>query len=561
MVPHTYVIVGGVAGGMSAAARLRRLDESASIIVLERGPYVSFANCGLPYFVSGEIEDEGSLLLQTPASLAASLNLDVRIGHSVVGLDAAAHRVSVSAGGSVQELQYDALVLSPGALAAKPPIPGLDHPLVRTLRTVEDAKSLRGMAAEGATRAVVLGAGFIGIEAAEALAARELAVSVVEFAPHVLPPLEKEMAWLVAQEMRRLGMDVRESVAATAVTDDSGRAVVELSDGSSIAADIVILSVGGTPDTAVFVEAGLAADRGYVMVDDHGHTNLPDVYAVGDATLSVDAVTGKRRPIQLAGPANRAGRLVADAIAGTFTARPTPRPLGTAIVRVGSLTAAMTGANRATLNDSGRNYTTIHTHPGNHAGYFPGSTQMHLMVHVDLDSGLILGAQGVGGAGVDKRLDILATAMRAGLTAPDLMDLDLCYSPPYGAAKDPITMIGMVADNVVTGQTRLWHPEQLDWARSQEVSLLDVRSESEFASGHLPEAVNIPHTKLRGRLDEVRQLVAGRPVAVMCQSGVRSYIAHRVLVAAGFDSATLSGGMLTLKAWLGSDAETTLVKP
>ncbi|MCL2471158.1 MAG: FAD-dependent oxidoreductase [Propionibacteriaceae bacterium] len=561
MVQHKYVIVGGVAGGMSAAARLRRLDESASIIVLERGPYVSFANCGLPYYVSGEIEDEGALLLQTPASLAASLDLDVRIGHSVVGLDAAAHRVTVSAGGSVEELQYDALVLSPGALAAKPPIPGLDHPRVRTLRTVEDAKALRGMTAEGATRAVVLGAGFIGIEAAEALAARELAVSVVEFAPHVLPPLEKEMAWLVAQEMRRLGMDVRESVAAKAVTDDLGQAVVELSDGGSIAADIVILSVGGTPDTSVFVEAGLADDRGYVMVDDHGHTNLPDVYAVGDATLSVDAVTGKRRPIQLAGPANRAGRLVADAIAGTFTARPTPHPLGTAIVRVGSLTAAMTGANRATLDDTGRNYTTIHTHPGNHAGYFPGSTQMHLMVHVDLDSGLILGAQGVGGEGVDKRLDILATAMRAGLTAPGLMDLDLCYSPPYGAAKDPITMVGMVADNVVTGQTRLWHPEQLDWARSQDVLLLDVRSESEFASGHLPEAVNIPHTKLRSRLDEVRQLVAGRPVAVMCQSGVRSYIAHRVLVAAGFDSATLSGGMLTLKAWLGPDAETTLVKP
>ena len=544
---------------MSAAARLRRLDEAASIIVLERGPYVSFANCGLPYFVSGEITDESALLLQTPASLAASLNLDVRIGHTVVGLDADAHRVSVSSASGVEELAYDALILSPGALPAKPPIPGLDHPRVRTLRTVDDAKALRDLAMEGAGRAVVLGAGFIGVEAAEALAARGLAVTVVEFAPHVLPPLEKEMAWLVAEEMRRLGMDVRESVGATAVVDDHGQATVELSDQTSVTADVVILAVGGTPDTTVFAEAGLACERGFVIVDDHGHTNLPHVYAVGDATLSVDAITGKRRPIQLAGPANRAGRLVADVLGGAFPPRAIPRPVGTAIVRVGALTAAMTGANRAALDEAGRAYTTIHTHPGSHAGYFPGSKQMHLVVHINLDTGEILGAQGVGEDGVDKRIDVLATAIRAGLTAPALIDLDLCYSPPYGSAKDPVTMVGLVADNIMTGQTRLWHPEQLDWARSEEVLLLDVRSPAEFATGHLPEAVNIAHTQLRGRVDEVRQLAAGRPVAVICQSGMRSYIAHRVLVAAGFDSATFSGGMLTLRAWLGRDAGTILV--
>ena len=554
-----YVVVGGVAGGMSAAARLRRLDESSSIIVLERGGYVSFANCGLPYYVGGEIADEGSLIVQTPESLAAWLNLDVRTGHEVIGLDAANHRVTVSTLSGISEVDYDALILSPGALPAKPNLPGLDHPAVRTLRTVDDAVTIRGLIEEGAREAVVLGAGFIGIEAAEALVRQGLHVSVVEYAPHVLPPLEKELAFLVAEEMRRLGMDVRQSVAARGIADDHGRAVVETSDGCAIEADIVILSVGAVPDTAVFAEAGVACERGSIVVDEYGRTNLADVYAVGDATLSTDAVTGVRRPVQLAGPANRAGRLVADAIAASFPTRPVPRPLGTAIVRIGALTAAMTGANRASLDAAGREYTTIHTHPTNHAGWFPGAEQMHMVVHIDAVTGEILGAQCVGKEGVDKRIDVLATAMRGGITAPSLIDLDLAYSPPYGSAKDPVTMIGLIADNVLTGQTKLWHPERLDWARCDDVLLLDVRTPAEFASGHLPEAVNIAHTELRSRVEEVRALAAGRPVAVMCQSGVRSYIAHRILAAVGFDSATLSGGMLTLKAWLGAEADSILV--
>ena len=554
-----YVVVGGVAGGMSAAARLRRLDESASIIVLERGAYVSFANCGLPYYVGGEIADEESLIVQTPESLSAWLNLDVRTRHEVVGLDAENHRVRVSTPSGVSDLGYDALILSPGALPAKPPLPGLDHPAVRTLRTVDDAIAIRRLIEKGARNAVVLGAGFIGIEAAEALTRQGLHVSVVEYAPHVLPPLEKELAFLVAEEMRRLGMDVRQSVAASAIADSHGKAMVELSDGGRIAADIVILSVGAVPDTAVFSEAGVECERGSIVVDAYGRTNLADVYAVGDATLSADAVTGARRPVQLAGPANRAGRLVADAIAASFPARPVPKLLGTAIVRIGAVTAAMTGANRASLDAAGRSYTTIHTHPSNHAGYFPGAEQMHLVVHIDPSTGEILGAQCVGEEGVDKRIDVLATAMRGGMPAPGLIDLDLAYSPPYGSAKDPITMVGLVADNVLTGQTRLWHPEQLDWARSRDALLLDVRTPEEFASGHLPEAVNIPHTELRGRVEEVREMAAGRPVAIMCQSGVRSYIAHRILAAAGFDSATLSGGMLTLRAWLGAEADSILV--
>jgi len=557
MIPSTVIVVGGVAGGMSAAARLRRLDEQARIIVLERGPDVSFANCGLPYHVSGEIPDRSALLVQTPAGLAASLALDVRTGHEVTGLDAAAKTVQVATPIGDTTLSYDALILSPGAAAAIPPLPGIDHPRVRTLRTVQDAVDLRGMVTSGATDAVVIGAGFIGLEAAEALRHAGLNVTVVEFAPHVLPPLEDEMAWWLARELDRLGIAVKTGVSVNRIDDADGRALATLSDGTTVAADLVVLSVGTRINSAVFEAAGVACERGAIIVDDHGRTNLPDVYACGDAVLSVDAVTGSRRPVQLAGPANRAGRLVADALR-TPSARPLPTLLGTAIVRVGQLTAAMTGANSASLTAAGRDFATIRVHPGNHAGYYPGSTQMHLLVHVDRATGALLGAQGVGGDGVDKRLDVLATAMRGGLTAPQLLELDLCYSPPYGSAKDPITMIGLVADNLLTGQAAFWQPEELPWAR-REAYLLDVRTPQEFATGHLPEAVNIAHTALRGRLDEVRQAAAGRSIAVMCQSGVRSYIAHRVLAAAGLQSSTLTGGMLTLRAWLGDQAASVLV--
>ena len=550
-----YVIVGGVAGGMSAAARLRRLDENAEIVVLEAGPEVSFANCGLPYYVGGEITSGDDLLVQTPASLKASLNLDVRPNHRVTALDASAHTVHVVGPDGEFDLTYDQLVLSPGAEPMRPRIDGLDKPYVRTLRTVDDAKAVRDLAlgVDGApaTAAVVLGAGFIGLEAAEALRLRGLDVTLVEFAPHVLPPLEKEMASLVTDELKRMGIAVIDGMAAAAITDDGGRAKVHLADGRSIMADLVLLSTGVAPATAPFKACGLECDdRGAILVDEYGRTNLPDVFAVGDAVASIDAVTWVRRPVPLAGPANRAGRLVADVIAGA-PSRPIPHPLGTAIVRVGQLTVAMTGANRASLTSAGITFTTIHTHPLGHAGYFPGAKQVHLMVHIGED-GRLLGAQGVGEQNVDKRIDVLATAMRAGLKAPDLIDLDLCYSPPYGSAKDPVNMIGFLADNVLSSQLRLWQPDELDWAR-QDAFLLDVRSASEFASGHLPEAVNIPHTQLRARLDEVKAAAAGRPIAVTCQSGVRSYIAHRILAAAGLQSSSLSGGMLTVRAWLGSD--------
>ena len=552
------VIVGGVAGGMSCAARARRLDEAAEIVVLERGEHVSFANCGLPYYVGGEITDPGALLVQTPTSLRGALNLDVRTRHDVTGLDADRKVVTVRTPDGEVELTYDALVLAPGARAVVPPIPGIDSPRVRTLRTVDDALALRGGVEGGARDAVVLGAGFIGLEAAEALAHQGLNVTIVELAPHVLPPLESELATLVTAELAALGIDVRAGVAATAIEPEGGRDAVVLADGSRVPADLIVMSVGVRPDTTVFEAAGVRTERGAILIDDHGRTSLPRVWAVGDATASVDAVTGAVRPVALAGPANRAGRLVADAILRPDSARPLPSPLGTAIVRAGSLTAALTGANRAGLDAAGIDYVTLHLHPNQHAGYFPGAAQMHLVVHISPTDGRLLGAQAVGTDGVDKRIDVLATAMRAHLFVTDLIDLDLSYSPPYGQAKDAVNLVGMVGENVLNQTLRLWYADDLDAVRA-EALLLDVRGPAEVATGALPGALAIPHTLLRERLDEVRAAAAGRPVRVLCASGVRSAIAHRILVQAGFDSASLSGGMQTLRAHLGERAADVIV--
>lgn len=543
------VVVGGVAGGMSAAARARRLDETAEIVVLERGPYVSFANCGLPYYVGGEITDPGALQVQTPESLRAALALDVRTGHDVIGVDPAARTVTVSTVDGVDELAYDALVLSPGAKAVRPPIPGLDSPRVSTLRTVDEALAMRARVTGGAGRAVVLGAGFIGVEAAEALAKVGLAVTLVELAPHVLPPLEEELAFYATHALARLGIDVRAGVAATEIEHGAERDVVVLADGSRLEADLVVLSVGVRPDTEVFERAGVACERGAIVVDEHGRTSQPGIWAVGDAVVSVDAVTHAVRPVPLAGPANRAGRFVADDILRPATARPIPPTTGTAIVRVGDLTAAMTGANRAALDAAGIEYRTLHLHPGQHASYFPGTSTLHLVVHITPGDGRVLGAQVVGEDGADKRIDVFSTAIRGGMTVDDLVDLDLAYAPPYGSAKDPVTMTGFLGQNVVDGTLRLWYPDDIEQVVT-ETLVLDVRTAGEFARGHLTGALNVPHTELRERIDEVREAAAGRPVRAMCHSGWRSYLAHRILVAHGFDSASLSGGMETLTAAL-----------
>jgi NADPH-dependent 2,4-dienoyl-CoA reductase/sulfur reductase-like enzyme/rhodanese-related sulfurtransferase len=572
--PVRIVIVGGVAGGMSAAARARRLDEHAEIVVLEQGAYVSFANCGLPYHLSGEISRRDDLLLHTPESLAASLNLDVRTGHRVTDIDKAARKVTIQAGDDTYALPYDALVLSPGAMAVRPPIEGLDHPAVHSLRTIPDVDALRErieglLAARGQSQpgpsAVVIGAGFIGLEAVEGLTARGLQVYLVELADHVLPPLDAELAPLLADELAAHGVDLRLGVSAEAISprdtipaalggviresakaSPSGAVTVTLSDGAALLADLVIVNVGVRPASALALEAGLdLGANGAIKVDGDQRTSDPHIWAVGDAVEVTQAITGAQMPVPLAGPANRQGRRAADSICGRRTT-PQASVLGTAIVRVFGLTAATTGANQASLRRAGIAHEVIHIHPGDHAGYYPGSEQVHLVASFAPD-GTLLGAQGVGRAGVDKRIDILATAIRAGMTADDLAELELAYAPPYGSAKDPVNMLGFVAQNVLDNTMPQWQARDLDQAMANTL-VLDVRSRAEFAEGHLAPALNIPHLELRARLDEVTSAAGDRAISVHCASGVRSYLATRVLLSEGFDARNLSGGWLTLKA-------------
>lgn len=547
------VIVGGVAGGMSAAARARRLDEHAEIIVLEQGEYVSFANCGLPYHLSSEIDSREDLLLHTPASLARTLNLDVRTGHRVTAIDRANREVSVLNGGSTDRVGYDALILAPGAVAVRPPIEGLDHPVVHSLRTIPDLDAVQGAVTtllekrapgSDAPQAVVVGAGFIGLEAVEALAARGLRVHLVELADHVLPPLDAELAPLLADELTSHGVDLHLGVSAQAVTDTQDGTTVTLSDGTVVPTDLVIVNVGVRPASTLAEEAGLElSERGAIRVDGDQRTSDPHIWAVGDAVEVRQAVTGILGTVPLAGPANRQGRRAADSICGHRTT-PQQEVLGTAIVRVFGLTAAVTGANQATLRSAGIDHEVVHLHPGHHAGYFPGSEQVHLVASFAHD-GRLLGAQAVGRAGVDKRIDVLATALRAGMTADDLAELELAYAPPYGSAKDPVNMLGFVAQNVLDGTMPQWQAWDLDEVRAKSL-VLDVRSAEEYAGGHLDGALHVPHTELRHRLDEVRAAAEGRPVAVHCASGVRSYLATRILRGEGIDARNLSGGWLTL---------------
>ncbi|WP_127572641.1 FAD-dependent oxidoreductase [Georgenia faecalis] len=553
--PRRIVIVGGVAGGMSAAARARRLDEGAEIIVLEQSDYVSFANCGLPYHLSGEIEQRDALLLHTPETLAAALALDVRVGSRVTSIDRAARTVSVATAEGTYDLGYDALLLATGAVAVRPPIDGLDDAAVHSLRTIPDLDALTvqvdellATRAEGQQpHAVVVGAGFIGLEAVEALAARGLRVELVELADHVLPPLDPELAALVGDELRTHGVGLHLGVAAKSIVPrPDGARTVTLSDGTALTADVVVVNVGVRPASDLAREAGLElGHQGAVRVDDDQRTSDPHIWAVGDAVEVTQAVSGLAGPVPLAGPANRQGRRAADTMLGHRTTPQAP-VLGTAIVRVFGLTAAVTGPNQATLRRAGIDHEVVRVHPGHHAGYFPGTEQVHIVATFSPD-GRLLGAQAVGRAGVDKRIDVLATALRAGMSADDLAELELAYAPPYGSAKDPVNMLGFVAQNVLDGTMPQWHPDELDDVVAHSL-VLDVRSRGEYERGHVEPSLNIPHTELRERLDEVREAAGERPVSLLCASGVRSHIATRVLLAAGVDARNLSGGWLTLVA-------------
>lgn len=533
------VVIGGVAGGMSAATRLRRLLPDAEIVVLERDAYVSYANCGLPYHVGGVISQRESLLLQTPRSLKERFNLDVRVRNEVMAIDPAARQVLVRLVDTGDEygLTYDRLIMSPGAMPIVPPLPGIDRAL--PLRSVPDADRINEvLAKEDPTTAVVVGGGFIGVETAENLRERGLAVTIVELADQVLAPLDPEMVAPIHTHLRAKGISLVLGAGLAAVLPEA----VEVSDGRVIPADLVVLAIGVRPDTGLARAAGLAiGQRGGIAVDSSMRTSDPNIFALGDAVEKPDRVGGDQSPIPLANTANRQGRLVADAIAGRpvdLTGR-----VGTAIVRVFDLTAATVGWNEKRLNAVGRSYQAIHTHPANHATYYPGSEPLAIKVLFDPADGAILGAQVVGREGVDKRVDVIATAMRGGLTVWDLADLELAYAPPYGSAKDPINMIGYIAENLHTGTTKTvqWH--ELEALCQGGARLIDVRTPEEFTRGHIPGAINLPLDELRDRLDEVP---AG-DLIVTCQVGLRAHTATRLLMGAGHNVVNLDGGYST---WL-----------
>ena len=533
------VIIGGVAGGMSAATRLRRLDENAQIVVLERSGHVSFANCGLPYYIGDVITDRDALLLQTPSSLKARFGIDVRVNSEALSIDRGAKSVAVRnvATGEQYSLNYDSLILAPGAAPFVPPIPGVERAL--TLRNIADTDEMAAAVDAALARpeptAVIMGGGFIGVELAENLTERGLKVTIVELADQLLAPLDVEMAALVEKHLVKQGVGVITGASVTEVCADS----VALSTGVVLPADLVVAAIGVRPETGLAEAAGLElGERGGILVDDHQRTSDPSIFAVGDAVVKRDVISGAEALVPLAGPANRHGRLVADVIAGrTVAAKPV---LGTAIVGAFGLAAAATGWTEKRARAAGRKVRVIHTHPANHAGYYPGAEGMSLKLVIDAETDAILGAQGVGGTGVDKRIDVIATAMRGGLTASDLADLELAYAPQFGSAKDPVNMLGFIAENMRDGlsETVQWH--EVENEVGEGVQLIDVRSPAEYARGTVDGAVNIPVDDLRERIGEVAQ-----DVIVHCQVGLRGYLAARTLAQHGRRVRNLDGGYRT----------------
>jgi NADPH-dependent 2,4-dienoyl-CoA reductase/sulfur reductase-like enzyme/rhodanese-related sulfurtransferase len=543
--PRRVIIIGGVAGGASAAARLRRLDEAPEIVVFERGPHVSFANCGLPYYVGDVISDERKLLVVSREMFRERFNIDVRLQQEAVRLDPAARTVRVRdlRSGEERDEPYDALVLAPGASPILPNADGIDRPGVFLVRTIADSRRIRDwLDAQVCREATVIGGGFIGLEMAENLVHRGLSVTVVEKAPQVMPPLDSEMAAPLAGHLRAKGVAVRLGEGLASIDRDSGRLTCVTDRGVRIAADLVVLSIGVRPEVHLAQAAGLViGGRGGVVVDDRMRTSDPAIYAVGDVIEVRDVVVGQETILPLAGPANRQGRIAAEAIAGRAT---TFRGVqGTAIVGVLGLTAGITGASEKGLRRAGvSDFGAVHLHPGHHAGYYPGARPIHIKLLFSRTDGRILGAQAIGEDGVDKRLDVIAAMIQMGATVHDLAEAELCYAPQYGSAKDPVNVAGMMAANALHGDMPL-----ADWRelRSATAYLLDVREPEEFAAGHVEGATNIPLSQLRRRVTEVPR---DRPVWTYCAAGQRAYFAQRLLRQRGVDAFNLSGGYTTWQA-------------
>lgn len=536
------IIIGGVAAGMSAATRLRRLDEARQITVYERGAHVSFANCGLPYHVGGVIPDRASLLLQTPQSLASRFALDVHVRHEVVGIDTASQTVTVRDLESDAERieHYDELVIATGATAT--PGPSAEQVPTHTLRSVEDVDRVLEVldAAGPSPRVVVVGAGFIGLEAVENLLARGAHVTLVTRGAQVLSPLDVEMAAPVLSLLRDAGVDVRLGVTVTGA--EPGR--VHLSDGSAVEAVLVVEASGVRPDRRLADAAGIRlGPTGGIAVDARHRTSAPKVWAVGDGVEKRDSLDGAPTLVTMAGLANRHGRAAADDIAGIEPGDAAPA-LGTAILGLLGTTVALSGWNERRLRDAGRPHRIIHTHPSSHATYYPGAQPMAMKLLVDPETDHILGAQIVGGEGVDKRIDIIAVAMAAELTATALSQLELAYAPQYGSAKDPINMLGYVAENTASGATRTLQWHELDAALDQGAILVDVRTPTEYAAGAIRGAINLPLDEIRARHRELD----GRPIVVHCQVGQRGHTAARLLAQLGHDVRNLDGGYRTWAA-------------
>jgi len=543
------VIVGGVAGGMSTATRLRRLDAEASIVVLERSGHVSFANCGLPYFVGGLIEEEEDLTLQTPEQLFARFRLDVRVHSEVIAINRVRHTVTTRSTltGAESVVGYDKLVLSMGAAPIRPPIPGYDR--VRTLRTVEDAARLASDVDVAPSTAVVIGAGFIGLEMAENLVGQGIDVTIVEATPQVLPPLDPELAILVADELVAHGVHVETAATVASVEETT----VTLADGRILPADLVVGAIGVRPDVRLAECAGLRLGaRGGIAVNDANQTNDPDIYAVGDAVEKADAVSHATSLIALANVANRQGRRVADHIAG----KPSHHvaSLGTAIVKVFGLVAATVGWSERRLLTAGRPLRAIHSHPFDHATYYPGATRMAAKLIFDPNDGTILGAQIVGRNGVDKRIDVIAAAMAGGLTADRLADLELAYAPPFSSAKDPVNLLGYMAENILAGDCDVVDPRDLDELATDGWTLVDVRTAEEHANGAIPGSINLPIDSLRDHLDTL----GPGPIVVYCEVGQRGHTATALMHELGIKARNLDGGYQTWTAFIRAQAQRPL---
>lgn len=537
------LIVGGVAGGASAAARLRRLDEHAEIIMFERDEYISYANCGLPYYIGDVIKDRKNLIVQTADAMQSRFNIDVRINSEVESINSDNKTVLVNGPEGEYEENYDYLVLSPGAKAFRPSIPGIDSDKVLTLRNIPDTDAIKHLVDKNdVDSAIVIGGGFIGIEIAENLKMRGLNVSIVEMLPHILSQFDEDMVTVLENELIQNGISLYLNNAITQINETENKVEATLINGEKLSANFIVLATGVTPDTSFIKESGIElGPKGHIIVNEKMQTNIQDVYAVGDAIEVVDYITGKKTAIPLAGPANKQGRIAADNIAGLSSTYKGSQ--GTSILKVFGLTAASTGNNERALKGLNISYQTVHVHPSSHATYYPGATQMTIKLIFD-EQGTILGAQIIGYEGVDKRIDVIATVQRLRGTIHDLTELELSYAPPYSSAKDAVNMAGFVAQNHLTRLSHL-----ITWSEFEKLEedyiLVDVRTEIEYRMGHFEESVNIPIDDLRQRLHELDK---SKTIVVYCRVGMRGYIAERILIQNGFKVYNITGGYISEEA-------------